>query len=162
MNPNIVTPPTPTIQTKLRSFPRVVLVVILVLGAAFAFYYLNQQKAGKNTSEIVQPARQPSESPIKTEFTNGQVISFKNQVLTIKDKGNQERQIKVTTGASVLKQKWFDTGSMGTVPAEVKAGDQVSVQTAKNSLGETEAISVVILTDKPKTIETASPNGKSK
>jgi len=136
-----------------------ILFTLLITGAVLAFYSININRQNKTAKPAVKTSAQPAAA---TEFVKGQAISFKNQVLTVKDAENREKQLKVASNASILKQKWFDANSMGTVPAEVKANDQVSVQTLKNSQGETEAISVVILTDKPKTFEATSSSGGKK
>lgn len=118
----------------------VVVIALLIVFAALAFYFFNQQ------SKTIKPAaKTPAQPQTATEFVKGQVLSFTNKTLTVKNESGQEVQVKMASQATVLKQKWFDASSMGTVPAEVKSGDNVSVQTLKNNLGEIEVISVVIL-----------------
>ena len=158
MNPEITTPP-PKPSFFLPA-PAIV-IALIILAALFAVYYLSQQRVTRITTKPPQPIQNPAKPPVPAEFITGQVASLKNNLLILKEDG-QERQIKLASQAAVLKQKWFDANSMGTVPAEVKVGDNVSVQTAKNNLGEVEAISVVILTDKPTAGTIASPSGKKK
>lgn len=149
----------PTTAKNRPLFIIAIVTALLIAGAVLSFYSINANQQSKTTKPAVKPSTQ---SQTTTEVVKGQVLNFANKTLTIKNESGQQIQVKMASQAAIIKQKWFDQNSMGTIPAEVKAGDQVSVQTLKNSQGETEAISVVILTDKPETIETASPNGKNK
>ena len=109
---------------------------------------MNQQKANRIATKPVQPIQNPAKNSVQTETISGQVVSLQDNLLTLKGDNGQEVQIKIAVGTSVIKQQWFDENSMGTVPAEVKAGDKISVQATKNSQGDKEAVSVVILVER--------------
>jgi len=142
MNPEISTP------SQRSFFIPAVVIALIILATIFAFYYLNQQKANRIATKPVQPIQNPAKNSVQTETISGQVVSLQDNLLTLKGDNGQEVQIKIAVGTSVIKQQWFDENSMGTVPAEVKAGDKISVQATKNSQGDKEAVSVVILVER--------------
>lgn len=121
-----------------RPFPWVILAVLLILGISFTVYYFNRQKIGANT---------PSSNLVQTELIAGQTVSFKDNLLTVKKDNSLETQIKIAPGATILKQKRISSYDTSSVPAEVQAGDKVSVQMVTAGPGKGEANMVLILDD---------------
>lgn len=123
-----------------RPFPWVILAVLFILVISFTVYYFNRQKIGGNTSS-------PSSNFIQTELIAGQTVSFKDNLLTVKKDNGLEAQIKIAPGATILKQKRISSYDTSSVPAEIQAGDKVSVQMVTAGPGKGEANMVLILDD---------------
>ena len=149
---NNMKPEIPISHTSNRFVPVIaaVIAVILILMVGLTLYNdnVNKQKSLSKPPKEAQTTTTSSQPPPQTEQIEGQAVSLKDNLLTLKATDGQEVQIKIAVGTSVIKQQWFDENSMGTVPAEVKAGDKISVQATKNSQGDKEAVSVVILVER--------------
>lgn len=147
--PGVPLQPTPQVPIPNRNwrFNPLFLFPILLLALAIATAVITFRPTKQAIKPLPSPSTISSLPSAQTESIKGKTTSFKNNLLVLKKEDGQEIQIQIATGTAILKQQWFNDNSMGTVPAEIKTDDNLSLQAAKNNSGEIEILSVIILAD---------------
>lgn len=122
----------------------IIITAILLSGLGLAAtYFLTQQK-----SNITEETAAPEDTELPTsELVEGEISRIEDNVLTVKVSDDQEIDIRIATGAAILKQQRFGPNSIGTVPASSSAqiGSSVSISAAANTEGLLETNLIVIL-----------------
>lgn len=128
----------------LNKISLIIITALVLSGIGLAATYFLTQK----TSITPETSSAPEDTDLPvSELVEGEISRIEDNLLTLKVSDEEEMEIRIATGAAILKQKRFSPNSIGTVPAtaSAQAGNPVSVSAIRNAEGNLETNMIVIL-----------------